>query len=535
MDQKNSISKSPNSKAVTCLLDYLKSELDLYFEVRIGSLDTNISPEVVAMKITEPNNQIILNGNHPLLKEALSILDSQSNIQTIAKDLEMLEKEMGELEHEREWCDNLPWEVQCGTGYCDANQRKISANCHAQSDKKKKICEEFDLLSQNNETFQKLIKQVCEMTPPRIDEKIESAQKRYEQNGKPERSLAETPAREGSKIYHCLVGGALGDALGRPVERLRSDQMKEYYGEEGIRDLATVGLLARITDDTQMTLFTADGIIKSKLKDPVATEPDYTLIYDSYQNWYKTQTQPFEQGERKGFLANVRDLYSPVGPGRTCLASLASGKMGTIENPINNSNGCGGVLRVAPVGLAYHDPEKAFEIGAKCAALTHGGPEGYLPAGFFAALIASIFNGKGLEESAQESLRILSRYDNYEASYELLFQAIALSKSDVPHKEAIEMLGYGFVGSEAMAISLYCALKNPINLKEALIMAVNHSGDSDSTGSITGNILGLLIGLDTVPTAWIDYLELTGEISKLAMDLSEPGKIENPQQDYPYA
>lgn len=96
-------------------------------------------------------------------------------------------------------------------------------------------------------------------------------------------------------------------------------------------------------------------------------------------------------------------------------------------------------------------------------------------------------------------------------------------------------MGYGFVGSEAMAISLYCALKNPINLKEALIMAVNHSGDSDSTGSITGNILGLLIGLDTVPTAWIDYLELTGEISKLAMDLSEPGKIENPQQDYPYA
>ena len=165
MNQKYNVSKSPNSKAVIYLLDHLKSKLHLYSEVQIDSLDTVVLPEVVALKTTESNKQIvILNANHQLLKEILSILDSQSNIQTLAKDLEQLETEMTTLEHKKEWCERLPWEVQCGTGYCDSNQSEISANCYAQSDKINKIREEFDLLFQNNETFQQLLKQVGEVS-----------------------------------------------------------------------------------------------------------------------------------------------------------------------------------------------------------------------------------------------------------------------------------------------------------------------------------------------------------------------------------
>ncbi|MCR5265455.1 MAG: ADP-ribosylglycohydrolase family protein [Cyanobacteria bacterium RUI128] len=345
-----------------------------------------------------------------------------------------------------------------------------------------------------------------------------------------EQDLTEKKAK---KIHDCLIGGALGDAFGRPVEILKNDQIKEYYGKDGIQDLATVGLKARITDDTQMTMYTADGLIKSMIKNPDSKEPDYEIIYKSYQDWYKTQTEEFCDTKRKGLLNEMPDLYSPVGPGKTCLGSLKLGIRGSIEKPINNSNKCGGIMRVAPVGLAYDDPEIAFKVGAECAAMTHGGPEAYLPAGFYAALISEIANGKDIDKAAIDSLNILSKYDNHEKTYNLLSKAMNLSQSDVPSDEAILSLGSGFYGDEAMAISLYSALKEPDNLKNALILAVNHSGDSDSTGSITGQIVALSKGIDTVPKEWIDSLEMSELLKNLAKDLASPIDIKNKESKYP--
>ena len=304
------------------------------------------------------------------------------------------------------------------------------------------------------------------------------------------------------KNLDCIIGGALGDALGRPVERLRSDQLFEHYGKNGIRDLATVGMKARVTDDTQMTMFTADGLIKSALKNGKGADPNYNIIYNSYEDWYNTQTKEFEECTPHGWLSSVPDLYSPVGPGRTCLSSLKAGIPGTIEKPVNESNGCGGVMRVAPVGLMYDDPKKAFEVGAQCSALTHGGPNAYLPSGFHAAVVSNIKQGKSLEDAFNNSLEILKTYENHEDTYNLITKAIDLAKSDVSSDKAIEMLGHGFLGHEAMAIATYAIFKEPDNLKEALCLAVNHTGDSDSTGAITGNILGLAIGTDTVPSEW---------------------------------
>lgn len=335
------------------------------------------------------------------------------------------------------------------------------------------------------------------------------------------------------KINDCLIGGALGDALGRPVERLRTDKMLEYYGKDGIQDLATVGLKARITDDTQMTMYTTDGLIKSKIKAPEAEEPDYDIIYNSYKDWYKTQTQEFDEEPRKGLLNQTPDLFSPVGPGRTCLGSLKAGVRGSIDKPINTSNSCGGVMRVAPVGLAYDNPEVAFKVGAECAAMTHSGPEAYLPAGFFAALISNIAAGKPIDKAANDSLKILATYDNNEKTYKLLSKAMMLSQSDVPSDEAILSLGYGFNGDEAMAISLYAAMKEPENLKKALILAVNHSGDSDSTGSITGQIVALANGTKTAPKEWVDSLEMKDILKTLSKDLADPAHIKNKEAKYP--
>jgi ADP-ribosylglycohydrolase len=99
-----------------------------------------------------------------------------------------------------------------------------------------------------------------------------------------------------------------------------------------------------------------------------------------------------------------------------------------------------------------------------------------------------------------------------------LDQAVTLSKSDLPHHDAIKKLGEGWVAEEALAISVYCALVAE-TLEQAIVLAVNHDGDSDSTGAITGNILGVMLGTNVIPERWLEPLELRVVIEEVASDL----------------
>ena len=160
-----------------------------------------------------------------------------------------------------------------------------------------------------------------------------------------------------------------------------------------------------------------------------------------------------------------------------------------MAEPINNSKGCGGVMRVAPAGLFYCG-EDAFRMGAEFAALTHGHPSGFLSAGVLAYLVAAMIGGAELEAAIEQALVILGSYAGHDECTQALEQAVALARADCPDLEAVTRLGEGWVGEETLAIAVYCALKYRDDFKKALIAAVNHSGDSDSTGAVTGNILG---------------------------------------------
>lgn len=92
---------------------------------------------------------------------------------------------------------------------------------------------------------------------------------------------------------------------------------------------------------------------------------------------------------------------------------------------------------------------------------------------------------------------------------QLLKLAMKFSESDKSDIQCIRELGEGWVGEEALAIAVYCSLKYSHNLQKALVVSVNHGGDSDSTGSITGNILGAYLGSDTIDDQWLNILEVT--------------------------
>ena len=320
----------------------------------------------------------------------------------------------------------------------------------------------------------------------------------------------------------CLIGGAVGDALGCPVEFLQLEEIKKNYGSDGITELV-VGKSgkAKITDDTQMTLFTAEGLLRAATRHSqkgICHIP--SVVFNAYHRWLVTQGFQVKGTLENldGYLIGISNLHEKRGPGDTCLSSLKSGQMGTIDKPINNSKGCGGVMRAAPVGL-FCSRQNAFKIGAECGALTHGHPSGYLSAGVLAHMIACIIEGVHLEDAVSDSLAELLKYNGHEECYNLIRKAVELSQNDTEPQSALSTLGEGWVGDEAIAMAIYCALKQKTDFKKALILSVNHKGDSDSTGAITGNILGAYLGLEAIPADWFQQVELAEVLVQVADDL----------------
>ena len=335
----------------------------------------------------------------------------------------------------------------------------------------------------------------------------------------------------------CLFGGAIGDALGYAVEFSNIEQIREQYGPGGIRALQLFDGKALISDDTQMTLFTANGILTGMTRERLDGErrPMDRYLHNAYMDWHRTQrlVPRSEAGAVASWIYHDKRLHSVRAPGGTCLRSLASGVMGTMEHPINTSKGCGGVMRCAPIGLFFDRARYPLAsvdlLGARSAALTHGHQLGFLSAAALVHIVNQCVYGEftgqhALYEIAEDCVRALgttfSTFEKTPKLQDMLRKAIALSKQhEKPDAIVIAEIGEGWVAEEALSIALYCALRHQNDFSAALVAAVNHSGDSDSTGSITGNILGAYLGYDCIPASFLDHLEMTDLIGVLCDDL----------------
>ena len=173
--------------------------------------------------------------------------------------------------------------------------------------------------------------------------------------------------------------------------------------------------------------------------------------------------------------------------------------------------------------------EYADRLAAEAAEITHQHPLGYIPAAMVAHIIYRLAtNGHptrqdfiGYVREASEAITKMFPKYQFDTQYmgELAGKAISLAGNDKTDVENIEAIGGGWTGEEALAIALYCATRHFDNFEEALIAAVNHAGDSDSTGAITGNILGAAIGYEAIPKSFLDDLELHDIILHMADDL----------------
>ncbi len=326
----------------------------------------------------------------------------------------------------------------------------------------------------------------------------------------------------------CLLGGAVGDALGGPVEFLSIDGIRRQFGSQGVVDYVGQNRqgLAEFTDDTQMTLFTAEGLLCAAAAGTMDVDGCVEAIYRAYLRWLRTQSREGRsqtRAEGQGRLLQEEGLWKIKAPGNTCLSALYSGKAGIMEQPINNSKGCGGVMRVAPIGLWVQTGSAAFELGSRAAALTHGHPSGYLSAGCLAQLIADLVSGSPFEEAIQHTLTVLAHYSGHEETTAALHKALEFARDPrQPVSPAIvEKIGAGWVGEEALAVAVYATLigLREQSFRQGVLLAVNHSGDCDSTAAIAGNLLGVILGRDSIPSDWIARLEMHSLIDEIAQDM----------------
>lgn len=344
-----------------------------------------------------------------------------------------------------------------------------------------------------------------------------------------------------NKLMGCLLGGAVGDALGAPVEVLFSlEKIRAAYGAGGIRDLSYYDSsweaieqkgVGAITDDTTMCLTTLAAMLMAK--DDMRFVHHYA--WQGYLNWGAKQ----EAGEgltahidlRINWIDTVKPFWFGCGAGRGTIAALQTGKCGTTDDPVmydteirgkkiaGPNDGCGGMMRVAPLAFLRDD---SFRLGIENAAITHAGETAQLASGAVALMVERAAAGDSLDVFFNHlSARLYAEGGAMQANAcALAWEASRLQ----PTMERIDAIPLEvgaknkFLAMPVLAQTIYAlgaVHHHGLGFKDALILAVNHSGDSDSVGAIVGNILGARSGADALPQDWVQKIQLHKEIEEL--------------------
>lgn len=315
----------------------------------------------------------------------------------------------------------------------------------------------------------------------------------------------------GAKLLQaCLLGGAMGDSLGADMEFLSLPLIQRRF-PTGLHDLPPYhGQRGAITDDTQMTLFTAEGMIGAQLRG-ICHPP--SVVHHALLRWYRTQdARPRMETDDTGLIADRR-LWAQCAPGMTCMSALgAASRFG--EPARNDSKGCGTIMRVASIALMPpRDQVRPFAI--ETSALTHGHVTGQFAPAAWAEMLADVAAGEALEATALRIAAEYARTRDADETVRAIHAALAAPRDGQP--KTVESLGGGWTAEDALSIALYACLAGK-DLDDSLRIAVTHGGDSDSTGAIAGNMLGVMTPDAVLSHGWAHVIQGADIIRHLAQD-----------------
>ncbi len=299
----------------------------------------------------------------------------------------------------------------------------------------------------------------------------------------------------------CMLGLAIGDALGQPVEFLHGQDRLDAFGPEGVGGFEAGRFPAgSYTDDTQMSMALAEGILSAG---PGAALGDVMAgVGTEFVQW---ESQP-EGGHRA--------------PGNTCLTGCRNYASGTHwrESGVAESKGCGSAMRAAPIGLAWPDDDgQISEVGIASSVITHGHPCALAGAVGMAALVSMALADADVEEMYD---RVFALTD--EISVEFTDRLSTVPEAlKLPTAEAWELLGEGWVAEEAVAGALYSFWRTPDDYAATVLHAANTDGDSDSLACMAGAISGAYNGERAIPEEWRADVENATALMDIADRLCE--------------
>jgi ADP-ribosylglycohydrolase len=294
------------------------------------------------------------------------------------------------------------------------------------------------------------------------------------------------------RFLGCLLGLAIGDALGMPFEGWSPTSIKRHWSKKVFLPSPSRGLgPGQYTDDTLMALCHARSLIEKGVVDPEDIGKKFVEWYDS--------------GNLRGIGGTTAYAIRRLKKGYDWQESGATGEYAA---------GNGGAMRIAPVGLFYHNDLSALKEAVKKAVIiTHNNPEAVAGALAVAYLVAKSVRE---ELNPDAALQDVSNFIGPSKVSENLRQVGELLSSGTATEKALEILGTSGYVVETVASAVFCFLSSPRDFYNTVVNAVEGGIDSDTTAAVAGAISGSYNGIKGIPQNWLWGVEDSNGLQTLA-------------------
>lgn len=330
---------------------------------------------------------------------------------------------------------------------------------------------------------------------PKSDAQQESVKGEGPEVALPEKRIPEQKQALVEAAKAMMTGLALGDALGWPTEFRHMDQIYAEFGSSGIQQPPNPAIF---TDDTQMTIAVARALIAHHDRDIPTL---MTRMSEEFVEW--------------GFSSENNRA-----PGTSCMQGvrqLAAGALWSDAGGLQ-ATGCGSAMRAAPIGFVYQNSPEML----RCVAIASSLPTHRHPSAIASAVAAAYLIKLALDDVpvAELTSRTRSFIGGMSPELDAAFDTMERVLSWSDEVAAMDEIGGGWVGYEAVPLALYCVLRYPDSWVDTVRRGANFAGDSDSIASIAGGIQAIRLGRQSIPEDWLQHLERREELEALGVGLA---------------
>lgn len=332
-----------------------------------------------------------------------------------------------------------------------------------------------------------------------------------------------------SKCRGCLLGLAVGDAMGYPVDEKSWQEIQNAYGPNGLLGYDLVNDCATASAYTQVAAFVSNGLLLGVSR---GKEEHYLRYINlSLREWGRAQYFPRDPERSLCWVAKIPQMRVRKSKDSWMLNALRLETAGTMDKPVNRASSTGSLPGAVVVGLACNDRgmdrKLASSLGTQTVALTHGNVETFLCGSVLAECIALILeqDTPDLADCFQQAISVMERqfshrFEQAQSLAHTLRRAIAMADREEDIPQLIMERFECDTAEECLAATFYACLSCREDFDSAMITAVNHSGRSGAVGSLTGAILGAVMGAEALPDFYLESLESVSILEQLAADLA---------------